>query len=92
MIPQEYVSVYSAFQRGDYQEAARRQARVNQLNAILSGICNLASYKACLVKRGVIRSKNLRAPLRPLSSEQEAELFVRLEQLGEDSILAPVQI
>ena len=92
VIPQEYVSVYSAFQRGDYQEAARRQARVNQLNAILSGICNLASYKACLVKRGVIRSKNLRAPLRPLSSEQEAELFVRLEQLGEDSILAPVQI
>ena len=92
VIPQEYVSVYSAFQRGDYQEAARRQARVNQLNAILSGICNLASYKACLVKRGVFRSKNLRAPLRPLSSEQEAELFVRLEQLGEDSILAPVQI
>lgn len=91
VIPQEYAAVYSAFQQGDYREAARRQARVNQLNAILSGTCNLASYKACLAKKGVIRSKSLRAPLRFLSPDEEKNLFERLEQFGGTSLLAPVQ-
>ena len=81
VIPEHYAAVYKAFQDGNYEEAAKLQARTNMLNSIISGPNSLARYKACLVHRDIIRCGRLRAPLTELPAVDAENMFRTLEEL-----------
>lgn len=81
VIPELYVAIYEAFQKGDYEKGRKLQAKVNKLIAYISGPNNMARYKACLKHRGVIQCQRVRRPLRELTEMEEKDLIEKIEAL-----------
>lgn len=81
VIPEHYAAIYKAFKEGDYDKAAKLQAKVNRMIPYISGPNNMARYKACLKHRGIIKSASVRKPLRELTQEEEMALINQIESM-----------
>ena len=63
VIPEHYVAIWNALERGDIPTAVSLQRKTNQLNQILSNDHNIARYKAALKYRKTLPDASRYAPL-----------------------------
>lgn len=81
VIPEHYVAIYDAFRTGNYDLAAKLQAKVNRMIAYISGPNNMSRYKVGLKHRGVIAEAAMRRPLREITAEEEKEYLDAIEAM-----------
>ena len=81
VIPEHYVAIYNAYKEGNYELAAKIQAKVNRLIAYISGPNNMSRYKVGLKHRGIIDCVAVRKPLRSITEEEEKEYLTAIEKL-----------
>ena len=77
-MPEHFVKVYEAYQRGDMAEALKEQRIANEVCEILQSGADMGIFKAALDLRGV-RGGHMRAPLIDLDDEERRELYIRLK-------------
>lgn len=75
IIPEHYVKLWEALQKGDQMLALRLQRRTNVLNGILCEKNNISAYKVLLREMGIIRTANMRAPMEEMTPEEEQKLL-----------------
>lgn len=75
IIPQNYLAIWDAMQKKDFDKATKYQRRTNELNAILCAKNNIAAYKIMLKEEGIIKTSVMRSPMGTLSKEEEKELI-----------------
>lgn len=80
IIPQNYLAVWDAMQKKDFELATKYQRRTNELNSILCAKNNIAAYKIMLREEGIIKSSTMRSPMGTLSKEEEKELIQILNE------------
>lgn len=81
VIPEHYVAIWNALERGDIPTAVSLQRKTNQLNQILSNDHNIARYKAALKYRKILSDTSTYAPLEPLSEAESRSMSDMLEEL-----------
>lgn len=81
VIPEHYVAIWNALERGDIPTAVSLQRKTNQLNQILSNDHNIARYKAALKYRKILSDASTYAPLEPLSEAESRSMSDMLEEL-----------
>ena len=81
VIPEHYVAIWNALERGDIPTAVSLQRKTNQLNQILSNDHNIARYKAALKYRKILSDASTYAPLEPLSEAESRSMSDMLEKL-----------
>ena len=81
VIPEHYVAIYDAYKAGNYELAAKIQAKVNRLIAYISGPNNMSRYKVGLKHRGIIAEAAMRRPLREITPEEEKEYLDAIEAM-----------
>lgn len=81
VIPEHYVAIWNALERGDIPTAVYLQRKTNQLNQILSNDHNIARYKAALKYRKILSDASTYAPLEPLSEAESRSMSDMLEEL-----------
>jgi len=81
VIPEHYVAIWDAYKAGNYELAAKLQAKVNKLIAYISGPNNMSRYKVGLKHRGIISCAAMRKPLREITPEEEREYLKAIEAL-----------
>lgn len=81
VIPEHYVAIYDAYKAGNYELAAKLQAKVNRLIAHISGPNNMSRYKVGLRHRGIIAEAAMRRPLREITPEEEKAYLDAIEAL-----------
>lgn len=87
--PREYVELFNACKRGDWERAAGIQARLTRLFDIVEvgveggGFSSgaLSAFKAALVARGVLKTCNMAAPMRSLDDEGMEKVSKILQSL-----------
>lgn len=81
VIPEHYVAIWNALERGDIPTAVSLQRKTNQLNQILSNDHNIARYKAALKYRKILSDASTYAPLEPLCEAESRSMSDMLEEL-----------
>ena len=81
VIPEHYVAIWNALERGDIPTAVSLQRKTNQLNQILSNDHNIARYKAALKYRKILSDASTYAPLEPLSEAESRSMSDMLDEL-----------
>lgn len=81
VIPEHYVAIYDAYKAGNYELAAKIQAKVNRLIAHISGPNHMSRYKVGLKHRGIIADSSVRKPLRNITPEVEKAYIEAIEAL-----------
>ncbi len=82
VIPEHYVAIYDAYKAGNYELAAKLQAKVNRLIAYISGPNNMSRYKVGLKHRGIIADASVRKPLRDITPAEEKEYLEAIEAMN----------
>ncbi|GAK58048.1 dihydrodipicolinate synthetase [Candidatus Vecturithrix granuli] len=78
--PEVITGIYNAFVQGDFQEAARQQALLDELRAIFKDGTLLCYFKAILQLRG-IETGQVKPPLRNITTEEFDVLECDLRRL-----------
>ena len=81
VIPEHYVAVYDAWQKGDYALAGKIQAKINRMQKFISGPNHMSRYKVGLKHRGIISCAAMRRPLREITPEEEAAYLATIEAM-----------
>lgn len=81
VIPEHYVAIYDAYKAGNYELAARIQAKVNRMIPYISGPNNMSRYKVGLKHRGIIADAAMRRPCREITEAEEKEYLAAIEAL-----------
>lgn len=87
IIPENYLAVWYAIEKKDYELATIRQRRTNELNAVMCAKNNIAAYKVMLKEKGIIKTSATRSPMYSLSKADEKELIQKLEQMQYQDVL-----
>lgn len=82
VVPEHFVAIYDAFQKGDIELARKLQKKTNLMIDYISGPNNMSRYKVCLKHRGVIAHDSIREPLRTISPEEQKELIDAIEKMN----------
>jgi dihydrodipicolinate synthase/N-acetylneuraminate lyase len=80
-VPEPYVHLYQAFQKGDLEEARKWQAVCAQVKKMLAKSYPIAPHKKVLELRGVIKAIQS-PPLRSMNEAETEELKRNLTELG----------
>jgi len=81
VIPEACVEVYQLYQKGDIHEAWEKQHQLITVNQMVSGTYGVAGVKTAMNMAG-FKGGDPRRPLRPLTSEEKADLKERLSKTG----------
>ena len=82
MVPEHFVAIYDAFQKGDIELARKLQKKTNLMIDYISGPNNMSRCKVCLTHRGVLAHDSIREPLRTISPEEQKELIDAIEKMN----------
>jgi 4-hydroxy-tetrahydrodipicolinate synthase len=82
VFPEPYVRLFHAYWAGQLQEAQRQQKIIAELVRIFRAGARLSLFKEALAFRG-LTGGHVRAPLGPLSADEQRVLFEQLESLAE---------
>ena len=81
VIPEACVEVYQLYQKGDIDGAWEKQHQLVAVNQMVSGTYGVAGVKTAMNMAG-FKGGDPRLPLRPLSTEEKANLKERLSKIG----------
>jgi len=80
-LPEPYVNLYNAYEKGDLEEARKWQTVCAQVKKMLVKPYPIAPQKKVLELRGIISSP-VKAPLRSMNRQETEELKRQLQALG----------
>ncbi|MFQ6077800.1 MAG: dihydrodipicolinate synthase family protein, partial [Thermodesulfobacteriota bacterium] len=81
VIPEACVEVYQLYQEGEIDEAWKKQHNLVKVNQMVSGTYGVAGVKTAMDLAG-FKGGEPRRPLRPLTTEERADLKERLSEIG----------
>lgn len=87
IIPENYLAIWDALEKKDFDLATKHQRRTNALNAVLCAKNNIAAYKIMLREEGVIKTSVMRSPMCTLSEADERELIQTLKEMRYKEVL-----
>ena len=81
VMPEYFVAIYDAFKAGNYELAAKLQAKTNRILAILNAPGHMSRYKVGMRYRGIIEDATMRRPLQEITAEEEKTMLAALEAM-----------
>lgn len=81
IIPENYLAVWDALEKQDFELATKCQRRTNQLNEVLCAKNNIAAYKIMLREEGIIKTSHMRSPMSTLTPQDEEALIRTLKEM-----------